>query len=258
MKITRRQLKSIIKEVIDPKDGKIKMYHTFGKSRNIKIINGQPDYDILPKEELVNRVKSIMKNGFIPSDNHLFGKGIYGFKPSQFKSLAGSQSALYGNYALEFEIKDISRWLILDSKEAKKVKGSNAPLRKQLELLGVDLDRIFIKRHIDYVKDEETNMWVEQKPRALTIGDFMDLIEEWEKTGRSFADNDTYQEYIQIFAGDFPYYNIDGMLLNENWSNGNFYLGFFVCTNLNAVTLTGYCEDIATGVIKPLPNISMT
>ncbi len=258
MKITRRQLKSIIKEVIDPKDGKIKMYHTFGKSRNVKIVNGQSVYDILPKEELVNRVKSIMKNGFIPSDSHLFGKGIYGFKLSQFKSLAGAQAARYGNYALEFEIKDISRWLILDSKEAKKVKGSNAPLRKQLELLGVDLDRIFMNSHIDYVKDEETNMWVEQKPRDLTIGDFMDLINEWEKTGEVFADNDTYQEYIQIFAGDFPYYNIDGMLLNGNWSDGNSYLGFFACTNLNAVTLTGYCEDIATGVIKPLPNISMT
>ena len=104
MKITKRQLSSMIREIIEPSSGKVKMYHTFGKSRSYKVVNGKSVADVMPKEELVSRVKQIMQNGFIPGDDHMFGRGLYAFKLEVFQSLT-SGSNLYGNYALEFEIK---------------------------------------------------------------------------------------------------------------------------------------------------------
>jgi hypothetical protein len=243
----------MIREIIEPSSGKIKMYHTFGKSRSYKIVNGKSVADVMPKEELVNRVKQIMQNGFIPGDDHIFGKGLYAFKLEVFQSLS-SESNQYGSYALEFEIKDVSRWLIFDIQEAKKVKGSNYTLRAQCESMGVNLNAPFTKYRY-YEQDEESKEWV-SKSRFMNIGDFMDQIDEWERTDE-IGDNDDYVELMQKFAHHCPDYNIDGILLNEVRLPERSVLGFFVCYNLESVVLTGYSDDVGSGIIKSLPSIEM-
>ena len=81
MKISRTYLRRLINEIIDPVSGKIKVYHMFGKDRHVQ--KGQR-YE-MPKELVLDRVKAIMKNGFIPGDTLRYGKRMYGVDANQFR-----------------------------------------------------------------------------------------------------------------------------------------------------------------------------
>lgn len=239
MKITKKNLKCLIKEIIDPVSGKIKMYHTFGKGGSTR--SSKP----LAKEEVVDRVKSIMQNGFIPGDGNLFGEGLYGYRIEEFQSLKSSDND-FGNYALEFEIKDISRWFIFGAETAKAIKGKNFTPRAQCEVLGIDLNKHLFEYHT-HERDEENSRWI-PKTIDMTVGDVMDKLYEWEISEYLAEASDEANEFIYAFYELCTWYDIPGFVI---------YNSSIVCYDLNSVVLTGYSDDVGSGIIKPLPNIEM-
>ena len=117
MQISRIKLRRLINEIVDSVSGKIKVYHMFGEDRHTGL---EGVGAALSKNQVLDRVKTIMTKGFLPAAG-LFGNGLYGFDADTFRSL--SEAGNYGNYALEFEIKDFSRYLVFDYEKSRKVKG---------------------------------------------------------------------------------------------------------------------------------------
>ena len=239
MKISRTNLRRLINEIIDPVSGKIKVYHMFGKDKQVKAGGHR---DEMPKELVIDRVKAIMKNGFIPGEQLWYGKGMYGVDANQFRDLSTSRAGDYGNYALEFEIKDFTRYLIFDYKKAKEVKGEKYRLIDQFAALGIGPETFIVDSSYTRIPPGGEPIRVTVKKNVREFSEDVDIYNE-----EDILDNDQLMEDI----GDQPW-------IKKLNIHGCFVRGFFVCWDLKSVVLTGYCDDISSGEIKPLPNISMT
>ncbi len=237
MKISRTYLRRLINEIIDPVSGKIKVYHMFGKDRHVQ--KGQR-YE-MPKELVLDRVKAIMKNGFIPGDTLRYGKGMYGVDANQFRDLSNSNAGDYGNYALEFEIKDFTRYLVFDYEKAKEVKGEKYRLIDQFAALGIGPETFLVETSYTRRPPGGEPIRVTNKKTVREFSEDVDMYNEEDELG-----NDQLKEDI---AGRPWIKNLD--------IHGCFVRGFFVCWDLKSVVLTGYCDDNSKGEIKPLPRIEM-
>ena len=236
MQISRIKLRRIINEIVDSVSGKIKVYHMFGENRHTGLEGIGAE---LSKDQVLDRVKTIMTKGFEPSSLGLFGKGLYGFDTDTFRSLSAAGN--YGNYALEFEIKDFSRYLVFDYEKSREVKGENYRLIDQFKSMGINPETILFTR----TETRGLGASLSFTENKVTVRDFSNDVDMYNEEGEIY-DNDTLMEYVES--------------ISENKSlriHGCFINNFFVCWNLKSVILTGYCDDTFVGEVKPLPNIAM-
>jgi len=236
MQISRIKLRRLINEIVDSVSGKIKVYHMFGDDRHTGLEGIGTE---LSKNQVLDRVKTIMTKGFLPGELGLFGKGLYGFDADTFRSL--SEAGNYGNYALEFEIKDFSRYLVFNYEKSRDVKGENYRLIDQFKSMGINPETVLFT-HKESRGLGASLSFIENK---VTARDFSNDVDMYNEEG-DLDDNDALMEYVSA--------------LSENKSlgiHGCFIKNFFVCWNLKSVILTGYCDDTFVGEVKPLPNIAM-
>tara|TARA_Y100001937_G_scaffold125713_1_gene193118 strand:- start:1024 stop:2130 length:1107 start_codon:yes stop_codon:yes gene_type:complete len=111
-------MKNFLLEQIKPYKKKAIVYHSFGK--------GSQGLNIFTKQDLVDVVKKIKREGFIPGGGAMYGKGIYTVYRSNDLRMA------YGRFALIFEVKNLDNFLIFNYSEAKKVYGKKHRLIDQL------------------------------------------------------------------------------------------------------------------------------
>ena len=64
---------------------------------------------------------------------------------NQLRDLSNSNAGDYGNYALEFEIKDFTRYLVFDYEKAKEVKGEKYRLIDQFAALGIGPETFLVE-----------------------------------------------------------------------------------------------------------------
>lgn len=244
MKINRTQLRQLISEIAGSTPDKVKVYHMFGQKRQH---TGGGDLGAeVAKEQILDRVKAVMTQGFIPSGDlgAQYGKGLYGIAAQEFENPEEWARNLFGSYALEFEIKDFSRYLVFNYERAKLLKGARFKLIDQFADMGLAPETIlFTYREGRYNRKTGKREYTEIKKTALDFSNDVDDSNEW----GIVDEDDSLQEAI-IDLSYNKRLNIDGCFTH----------GFFVCWNLDSVVLTGYCDDVSSGEIKPLPNISMT
>lgn len=126
MKIIMEAWRGFLDEEIHPYTNTATVFHAFGK--------GSTGAYVVSKEDLLDIVKVIQKDGFIPGAGNLYGEGVY-----TVYDLVSLRS-IYGNYALIFEVTNLDKFLIFDYKEAKKVYGKNHRMMDQLKKNGIQID----------------------------------------------------------------------------------------------------------------------
>ena len=128
MKLILERWNRFLKEGLEPYTNTATVYHSFGI--------GQSSGHEFSEGELEKVVRSISSKGFKPGLGQNYGKGVYTvLEPEDLKKR-------YGNFCLIFKVDNLDGFLVLDYKEAKKIKSNQSAghtLREQMERLGISI-----------------------------------------------------------------------------------------------------------------------
>ena len=126
MKLILERWNRFLREGLEPYTNTATAYHSFGI--------GQSFGHEFSEGELEKVVRSISSEGFKPGLGQNYGKGVYTvLEPEDLNKR-------YGNFCLIFKVDNLDGFLVLDYKEAKKIKSNQSAghtLKEQMERLGV-------------------------------------------------------------------------------------------------------------------------
>lgn len=118
----------------------------------------------------LSNIEGIIRNRFVPSWTGIHGQGLYTtyLLKDQFIHQMGES---YGDYIISFKVNNLDRYLVLDTKEAKKIHGANWKLSSQIPRLSKSLaEEIKYSKEITF---KELNRMQRSKEESKNL---MDLL----------------------------------------------------------------------------------